>query len=118
VRAFLVLTSAASAGVHAALTPDHLRESAGLGIAFAVSAGVLAAAALVVRDPRFGSWAPVTAGCVLAVTATAYVASRTVGIPWLIPHREPLDVLGVVTTAAELVAVLAAVLLIPRKVRP
>jgi hypothetical protein len=104
--------------VHAALVPGHLRESLALGVAFALSAGVLAGASLTVRDPRFDSWAPGTAGSVLAATSIAYVASRTSGIPWLVPHPEPLDVLGMCTTATELVAVLAATTLLPRKVRP
>ena len=104
--------------MHAALVPDHLRESLALAVAFALSAGALAGASLTVRHSRFDSWAPLTAGLVLAATSIAYVASRTSGIPWLDPHPEPLDVLGLCTTATELAAVLAATTLIPRKARP
>lgn len=116
-RLAVVSTCAASAGVHAALTPDHLRESLVLGVAFAVSVLALGASALVVREPGLDSWAPVVSGCVLAVTAAAYALSRTVGIPWLVPDPEPLDALGLATFVAELAAAGAATSLIPRKVR-
>ena len=46
---------------------------------------------------------------ILAATATAYVFLRTTGIPLMVPHPEPLDVLGLATTAAELRAASAAV---------
>ena len=118
-RVFVVSTCAASAGVHASLTADHLRESLALGAGFALSAGLLAAVALVVRDPAFDSWAPLAACTVLALTALAYAVSRGSGIPWLVPDPEPLDALGLATTAAELAAVLAAAtLLVPRKAQP
>lgn len=117
-RLLVVSACAASAGVHAALTPDHLRESLALGVAFALSAGALVGASLTVRHPEFDSWAPLAAGSVLAATSIAYVASRASGIPWLVTHPEPLDALGLATTATELVAVLAATTLIPRRARP
>jgi hypothetical protein len=117
-RFTVVSLCAASAGVHVALVPEHLRESLALGLAFALSAGALAATSLVVRNPRHDSWAPLTAGAVLFLTAMAYALSRSTGIPWLIPHAEHLDVLGLATSAAEVVAALAATLLITRKERP
>ena len=106
---------AASAGVHAALVPEHVLESRPLGIAFAVDALLLALAALVVRDPRHDRWAPATAIWLLAATAGAYLLSRNTGIPGLDPHPEALDPLGFVVSTAEVVAVLAAVRLITRK---
>jgi hypothetical protein len=69
-----------------ALAPDHLGESLGLGLAFALCAGSLALSALVLRQPRHDSWAPQTAGAVLGLTALAYALSRGAGLPWLIPH--------------------------------
>jgi hypothetical protein len=56
-----------------------------------------------------------TAGALLGLTALAYALSRSTGIPWLIPDPEHLDVLGLATSAAEVVAALAATLLITRK---
>lgn len=105
----LVASACAAAGVTALLMAHHLRKSLPLGMAFAVSAGALAAAALADRDPRFDTYAPHTAGSVLAATATAYVFLRTTGIPLMVPHPEPLDLLGAATTAAELRAASAAV---------
>ena len=70
-----------SAGVHAALVPEHLLESRQLGIALAVDALLLALMALVVRDPRHDGWAPATAAWLLGATAGAYLLSRNTGIP-------------------------------------
>ncbi len=114
-RYVVVFVCATSAGVHAALVPQHLGESRALGLTFALSAGALALSALVVRNPRHDSWAPMTAGALLGLTALAYALSRSTGIPWLIPDPEHLDVLGLATSAAEVVAALAATLLITRK---
>lgn len=115
VRYYVVLVCTASAGVHAALVPEHLRESRALGLAFALCAGFLALAALVLRQSRHDSWAPRTAGILLGLTALTYAMSRTTGIPWLIPDPEQLDVLGLATSAAEVLAALSATLLITRK---
>ena len=114
-RGVVVTVCAASAGVHVALVPDHLGESLGLGLAFTLCAGALALSALVLRQPRHDSWAPKTAGTVLGLTALAYALSRGTGLPWLIPHAEHLDPLGLATSTAEVVAALAATLLITRK---
>ena len=102
-RYITTLTCAASAGVHAALIGPHLAEGGlPLGGAFAVAALALAAAALAVRQPRRDAWAPLAAAGVLALIAAGYLLSRTGGIPLLIPVAEHFDLLGVVTTAAEL----------------
>lgn len=114
-RYVVVLVCAASAGVHAALVPEHLWESRTLGLAFALCAGLLALAALLLRQPRHDSWAPRTAVILLSLAALTYAMSRTTGIPWLIPDPEQLDVLGLATSAAEVVAALSATLLITRK---
>lgn len=107
---------AASAGVHAALMPDHLREGGlRLGGAFAVAAVLLAAVGVGVRRPRNGASAPLAAAAVLAGTATAYLLSRTTGLPVLIPSAEGADLLGELTSVAELVGALAAALLSTRK---
>lgn len=117
IRFIVVCICAASAGVHVALVPGHLGESLALGLAFTLSAGALAATSLVVRNPRHDSWAPITAGAVPCLTAMAYALSRSTGIPWLIPHAEHLDAIGLATFTAEVVAALTATLLITRKER-
>jgi hypothetical protein len=109
---------AASAGVHAALVPHHLDESIPLGAAFIGSAVALALAAVMVRTPRHDRWGPAVAATVLAVTATAYVLSRTVGLPLLIDTREAVDPLGVLTSVAEVVGVWACFPLLNRKDSP
>ena len=109
---------AASAGVHAALVPHHLDESVRLGVAFIGSAVALVLVALVVRSPRHDRWGPTLAATVLAVTATAYVLSRTVGLPLLIDTPEAVDPLGVLTSAAEVVGVWACFPLLNRKDSP
>lgn len=107
---------AASAGVHAALVPEHVHEGGiRLGGAFAVSAVLLAAASLVVRRPRRDPWALRAAVAVLLGVALAYLLSRTTGIPLLITTPEDTDPLGAVTSAAEVVGALACTVLIARK---
>lgn len=109
VRHVVALVAAASAGVHAGLVPEHIREGgARLGGAFALSAALLALVAVLVgargASPRI--WA--LAVTVLSGVAVAYLLSRTSGIPFLLAEPEQPDRLGVITTGAEVVAALAA----------
>jgi hypothetical protein len=118
-RAAVVLVCAASAGVHAALVPEHLHEGGPLlGGAFALSALALALSALLARLPEYDPWAVELARVVLAANVLAYVLSRTTGLPVLIPDPEVVDLLGVVTTVAEAVGVVAGVALLTRKELP
>jgi FtsP/CotA-like multicopper oxidase with cupredoxin domain len=112
------LASAAAAvgagAVHLDLAPAHF-EAGGLwlGLGFVVSGlllvaggvGVIAAAGDRARRP---SWTVL--GVAAAVSAEAYFVSRTIGLP---AHgREPWDVVGLVTTAAELLVVGAALVVV------
>jgi hypothetical protein len=109
-RWFVALVCAASAGVHAALVPEHFAERPLLGGAFALSVVLLGAGAVRMNvDPAAAPW---VAGVLMGV-AGCYLLSRTTGLPLLIPHPEPVDVVGVLTTLAEVVAGLAA-LSLPR----
>jgi hypothetical protein len=110
-RYLVALVAAGSAGVHAALVPEHLHESTALGGAFAVSTVALALVAVLTRSPRHDRWAPAAAAAVLLATAAAYLLSRTTGLPGLITDPEEVDLLGVVTSSAEVVAAAAAVFL-------
>jgi hypothetical protein len=112
-RWLAAVVCAGSAGVHAALVPEHLHESALLGAAFALDAVLLAVAATRVGRPRSRNASAVA--CLLAGTALAYVLSRTTGVPVLVTAPEPLDGLGALTTSSELVGVLACLLLILRR---
>ena len=103
---------AASAGVHAALVPEHLREDPALGLGFAVAAVLLAASALAFSGrrsaPRFA--APATA-LLLAGLIVAYGLSRTVGLPLVGANAEAVDGVGVVTQGVQAVALAAAIAL-------
>jgi hypothetical protein len=103
--AFVAVVCAASAGVHAALVPEHYAEGGVvLGGAFALDALLLGTCAVVASRGR--SWAlPVV---VLLGTALAYLLSRTTGVPGLIGDPEEPDALGLVTTVAEVVAAAVA----------
>ena len=75
---------AASAAVHAALVPEHLNESVGLGLAFMLA--VLLAALIV-------SWG----------------VSRSTGIPVLHPHSEAVDLVGAATKLVEALGLACAI---------
>lgn len=96
---------AGSAGVHAALVTPHAAESTAMALAFAAASVALAAAAAgLVLVPTATSTA-VTAALLLAV-ATAYLLSRTAGLPGLTVHTEPFDILGTVVSSLEVAAAL------------
>jgi len=122
IRHAIVVVCAASAGVHAALVPDHLREGGPrLGGAFVLSAVLAALAAVALRRPQQAAVAKATylaTGLMLLGTAAAYVLSRTSGLPFLIPDPEELDPIGAVITAAEVLGGLASLFLITRKETP
>jgi hypothetical protein len=96
----VVGAAALSAGAHAALVPEHLREAPQLGIAFIVSAVLLLVAARVATLTD-SSRAMVATALLFAGLIAAYVASRTTGIPWLQPDAEPADAVGLATKVVE-----------------
>ncbi|HEX6150291.1 hypothetical protein [Nocardioides sp.] len=102
------LACAASAGVHGALVLPHAGESTRMGIAFAVATVALAVAAvgLALFPDRVLSAA---VAALLFVVATAYLLSRTTGIPGLTEHVEPFDTLGTAVSLLEVAAAVVAV---------
>ena len=104
----LVLAGAVSAGVHAGLAPEHLHEWLPLGLAFvaAAAAAALGVAALVLRPTS--PWPPRVLGALLVGLVVAYAATRLAALPPLDPDREPLDLLGVCTSAVEALGAAAA----------
>ena len=104
----LVLAGAVSAGVHAGLAPEHLHEWPPLGAAFAAAAAAaaLAVAALVLRPASL--WPARILGALLGGLVVAYALTRLAALPPLDPDREPLDLIGVCTTAVEALGVVAA----------
>ena len=107
-RDVLVVACAISAGIHAALVPEHLAEAAGAGLGFLVSAAVLAALVVVLTRRPESTAAVGTAAATLAGLLVAYALAVTTGVPVLRPEAEPLDGLALVTKAVEAVGLLAA----------
>jgi len=107
-RDVLIVACAISAGIHAALAPDHFAQGTGPGLGFAAAAVLLAV--LVVRlTHRPASRAAVAgAGAVLAGLLASYALATTTGLPLLHPDAEPVDGLALATKAIEAVGLLAA----------
>lgn len=104
----LIVACAISAGIHAALAPEHFAEGAGMGVAFAASAAVLAALTLGLTLQPAGLAGYATASIVLAGLLTAYVLTVANGLPLLHPQPERVDSLALATKAVEAVGLAAA----------
>ena len=86
----VIVACAISAGVHAALVPDHLAEGTGAGLAFLGSAIVLAGlVAALTRRP--GTAALIGTIALLAGLIGSYAAAITSGLPLLHPMPEPVE---------------------------
>ena len=106
-RDVLILACAISAGIHAALVPEHLEEGRAAAGGFAVSAvllGVLAIA-LTYRVTPFLLFA---AGALMAGLLVTYALAITTGVPILHPNVEPVEGLAVFTKAVEMAGLVAA----------
>ncbi len=100
---------AASAGVHAALIPEHLREAAPLGILFVLAVILLltAAAALVARPE--GRLIARGVALLLAALIASWAASTTTGLVVVQPEPEAVDVVGVLTKLIEAIGLGCAI---------
>ncbi len=116
-RDAVVVSCAISAGIHAALAPDHLSEGAGAGLGFLGAAALLAAPAVMLTVRPQSTAALATAGVVLTGLIASYALAVTTGLPVLHPEPESLDRLALVTKGAEAVGLLAAAHLV-RRSRP
>jgi hypothetical protein len=102
----LLAACAFSAGAHIALAPEHLLESAGLGLGFLAAAALLLALGLGAYTRPRSIRIPLLIALLSAALIAAYIVSRSVGLPILHPEPEPVDAVGVATKAAELVALI------------
>ena len=98
-RDVVITACAVSAGIHAALVPDHLAEGTAAGVGFAVAALPLAVAAAALTR----RW-----------NATLLAAAVTTGVPVLHPEAESIDGLALFTKAVELLGLAAAADLLAR----
>ena len=104
----VIAACAASAGAHAGLVPEHLREAPQLGIAFILaSALLLAVVAALASCPADRRIARVAALLLTGLIAS-WGASRVTGIPLLQPRPEPVDLVGLVTTLVEVLGLVFA----------
>jgi hypothetical protein len=103
----VIVACAISAGIHAALTPDHFVEGRGAGLGF-LGATVLLALLVIAL-----TWQPSAAAflgtvAVLAGLIGSYALAITCGLPLIHPEPEPVDGLAVFTKAIEAGGLLAA----------
>ena len=111
----LIVTCAVSAGIHAALIPEHLEESTAAGGGF-IAATVLLGALTITLTRRPHSVSLVLAAALtLAGLIASYVLATTSGMPVFMPEPEPVDGLALATKAVELVGVAAAWSLLRRE---
>jgi hypothetical protein len=108
-RTIVVVAGAIALGVHAGLAPEHLEEWAPLGACFVAAAVALAGSVAVLAVGRdYCRPAAAATALLFAVLVVGYIATRLTAFPPLDPEREPLDSLGVATTATELAGIVAA----------
>jgi hypothetical protein len=106
-RDLVIVACAISAGIHAALVPEHLDEGTAAGTGFAVSAVALAALA-VALTAELRPVPLVVAATVLAGLLASYALAVTSGFPLLHPDPEPIEGLALFTKAVELAGLLSA----------
>jgi hypothetical protein len=100
----LLLACAFSGGIHIALAPEHLGESAPFGIGFLAAAALLFALGLGIYLRPEGAALALLIAILSGALIAAYVASRTAGLPLLHPAPEAVDPVGVITKAVEALA--------------
>jgi CHASE2 domain-containing sensor protein len=106
-RDVVILACAISAGIHAALVPEHFAEGTAAGIGFLAAAGVLAALVFALTLRPASAFALAAAAAVLAGLLASYALAITTGIPVVHPDREPFDGLALATKAIEAAGLLA-----------
>jgi hypothetical protein len=114
VPTIVILVCAASAGIHAALAPEHFGEGLAAGAGFALSAAALAVIAVVLSARPTSVLGTASAALVLAGLLASYAMAVTTGVPAVHPEVEPVSGLALATKAIEVVGLVAAVSLLRR----
>jgi len=112
-RDVVITACAVSAGIHAALVPDHLAEGTAAGVGFAVATLLLVVAAVALTRRRSATLLAATAA-LFAGLLVSYAFAVTTGVPVLHPQAEPIDGLALFTKAVELLGLAAAAALLAR----
>jgi len=103
----VILVCAISAGIHAALAPEHFHEGAPAGLGFVAATALLAllAVALTYRPSQSALLAAVA---VFSGLIVSYALAVTTGVPVLHPERETVDGLALFTKAVEALGLVVA----------
>jgi hypothetical protein len=108
----VILACAISAGIHAALAPQHFEEGTGAGAGFAAAAVLLGALVVALTRRPAGGVTLCGAALVLAGLIGGYALAVTTGLPVLHPEVEPVDGLALFTKAIEAIGLTAAASLV------
>ena len=112
-RDLIIVACAISAGIHAALIPDHLTEGMAAGAGFAIAVALLVAVAVgLTRDVSAAALA--AAAALFGGLLLSYALAVTTGLPLLHPGREAIDGLALFTKSVELVGLVASTRLLRR----
>jgi hypothetical protein len=111
-RDVLIVTCAISAGIHAALAPEHFEERSTAGIGFVLSAALLAVVAVALTLRPADVHQVTAAAALMAGLLASYAFATTTGVPVLHPDVEPIDGLALGTKVVESVGLLVAVALL------
>ena len=114
----VIVTCAISAGIHAALAPDHFHEATAAGIGFVVATVLLAALAVQLTLRPGDRRALVGAALVYVGLIVSYVLAITTGVPVLHPDVEPVDGLALFTKAVEVAGLAASLSLLSTERNP
>lgn len=111
----VILACAVSAGIYAALTPEHFGEGAGAGGGFLAASVLLGALAVALTRRPGHTGALLATALTLAGLLGSYALAITTGLPLLHAEVEPVAGLALVTKAIEAGALLGALRLLRTK---
>ena len=106
----LIVACAVSAGVHAALVPEHLEESTAAGGGFVAATVLLAALAVALTFRPDDRLVAIAAAATFVGLLVSYALATTSGMPLLMPTPEPVDGLALATKGVEVLGLAAALL--------